>query len=451
MITAMEEIELVKNQSILNRMLGNENVLVDGKKLLPVSLSPQLMSYDRYKNLSGLCENILNAIEKILRLYIEHTEVQYLFPELAKYRALSLIKPDYPRWVHLARFDIVENPSGEFKLLETNCDCPGAIMFTPIVKNIYRNLDVYDSINAYELYTQPIDKTSFFVESLIDVYRQTRGSSNPDIAFLSSRYKPITSDMNLLEKIGLDLGLNCKHLAVQDLQVINNSTCFNKHQLDLCYQKFDAFIDSDDQAKPCIYDQSPAEVSAYWQGLLNKQMLTFNSFPSSLVAENKRILALLLKQEFQSCFTREEKDAIDKLCPETFSLSSHSSESKNRLEKIISHKDNYVIKRVIDTRGRGVWLGRELTDETWQKLVNSIVDKPYIVQEFIPHKPVSVYSAAEQPVKTAMFSNLALFMINGKSAGMLSRSSSELITNVGRSGCIRPVYIYTNKGKKNDT
>lgn len=429
-------------QNMLNKSLLENRVLVDGKSKLPVSLTPYIIEHDECQGLYELCKNVYTAIEKLLRVYVDDPTVQSLFPELEKYRELSCLTPDYNNWIHLCRFDVVRTPEGKFKIMETNCDCPGAILFVPKIKRIFRELkllepDIYE--NEIE---QKMDTESFFIKSLVSVYNQYRDSKLPNIAFLSSKYKPITSDMDLFENIGNNMGLKCTHEKVQNLQIKNDTLCTKNFIIDVTYQKFDAFIDEDGQAKPCIFDQSPCEVEAYWKSIQNKRVLTFNSFPSTLVGENKRILALLKMSRFQKYFTQSEKEAISELCPNTYSLVG-LTEKDPLITNIIENKDKYVLKRTIDTRGRGVFVGRQLNHEEWQQLIKLSLNSAYVVQEYIEHPKNAVQSPDNEDV-VEMYSNLAVFIIRGEPCGLLSRSSRNIVTNVGQNGCFRPVYILKN-------
>lgn len=169
--------------------------------------------------------------------------------------------------------------------------------------------------------------------------------------------------------------------------------------VDLVCQKFDAFIDDDMQAKPCIYEKSPEELAAYFSGIKNNKTVTVNSFPSSLVAGNKRLLAYLHLDNFKKYFSVEENNAIDKLIPKTSTfVDGINQPSKEQINDFIANKNNFAIKKVIATRGRGVVIGKQCSPELWQTYLS-------------------------------------------EACGLLSRVSSDMIINIGKLGCMRPVYI----------
>lgn len=434
-----KQIDVNIAQEELNNHLLKEEVLVDGNSILPVSLSPYLISNTKYQHLAYLCQQVINALEKFIQIYVNNKMLQNLYPELTDYNALACKDPGYERWIHLARFDIALTPMGEFKLLETNCDCPGAIQFTPIIKRIFKEFAYESSIDG-EIQSQPIDDEQYFLKSLLDLHPSS--NNLPSIAFLNSEYRSISSDLNLLEKVGKQLGLNCRQATIQKLQIKNNRICIDNMPIDIAYQKFDAFVDDNNQVKPCIYEKSSNEISAYWHGIMNDKMKVVNSFPSALVAENKRTLAMLLLPELQHYFSEEENNAIKELIPKTYDLCSCSN---ILIDEIRQNKNQFVIKRAIDTRGRGVWIGKLLKEDQWVNLLKNVCGGPYIAQEYIPHELSKIYNANSK--LCSMYSNIAMFIIGGKPSGLLSRASKDIVNNIGKSGCIRPVYVI--KAKEN--
>lgn len=109
----------------------------------------------------------------------------------------------------------------------------------------------------------------------------------------------------------------------------------------------------------------------------------------------------------------------------------------------MQNKHLYVIKSVQDTRGRGVYIGRNILSDEWENLANNTVDAPYIIQEYVDCKKTNVLSPLNK--QESMYSTLGMFILQGKATGILVRSSQNEITNVvGKTGCIRASYIIKN-------
>ncbi|MDU0074646.1 MULTISPECIES: glutathionylspermidine synthase family protein [Bacillus] len=432
------------DQRKMKQGIEEKQIFFDGKTPIPVSLTPFLIDRCKYDHLKSKSELVLEAMEIFLRIYIEYDDIQEEFPELSVFRELSRIKPLYKHWIHLARFDVAETIDGRFKLMETNCDCPGAILWVSYIKQIYETLDIFKEIsNKYEINAQATDDPQLFIRSLIDVYKEVNGKKqDPNIGFLSSEYHPVLTDLDLLEKLATTMGLSAKHISIQKLQSVDNLPGWGNKPLQMAFHKFDAFIDENDQFKYCLYEGSVSEIEKYWNGLKNNQFIYVNSFPSALVAENKRILYLLKDKHIQSFFSKEQKDAIDMLIPETFSLTSQKPE---QIKEVINNKDQYVLKRVIDTRGRGVILGKFCPNDLWNRHVSHAIDKPFIMQKYIDQSKKTIIKPNGDPIPISVYQSLALYLVKGKASGLLCRSSIDPITNVGKRGAVQPAYVISER------
>ncbi|MFN7096456.1 MAG: hypothetical protein ACK4PR_02685, partial [Gammaproteobacteria bacterium] len=138
----------------------------------------------------------------------------------------------------------------------------------------------------------------------------------------------------------------------------------------------------------------------------------------------------------------KENEAINKLIPKNYTFVNDMLQpSKYQVTEFLENKDKYVIKKVIDTRGRGVVIGKQCSLEQWRIYLNKALQEPYVIQEYAKHNKEEVYTASALPVKAEMYSNLAIFMIAGEACGLLSRASPDMVTNIGKAGCMRPVYI----------
>lgn len=432
------------DQRKMKQGIEKKQIYFDGKTPIPVSLTPFLIDKCKYDHLVSKSELVLEAMETFLRIYIEYEDIQKHFPELSVFRELSKVKPEYKYWIHLARFDVTETIDGSFKLMETNCDCPGAILWVSYIKQIYEDLDIFKEISSkYEINAQATDDPRLFIKSLIDVYKEVTGKNqDPNIGFLSSEYHPVLTDLDLLEKLAASMGLSAKHIPIQKLQSVENLPGWDNKPLQMAFHKFDAFIDENDQFKYCLYEESVSEVEEYWNGLKNNQFIYVNSFPSAMVAENKRILYLLKDKHIQSFFSEKQKEAIDMLIPETFSL---TSQKLDQVKEVINNKDQYVLKRVIDTRGRGVILGKFYPADLWSKHVNQAIDKPFIIQKYIDQSKKIIINPNVDPTQISVYQSLALYLIKGKASGLLCRSSIDPITNVGKRGAVQPAYIISER------
>lgn len=434
-------------QESFQKNLKDEQVNFKDDELMPVSFSPRFFSQKRYEELKANSLYVLQAIEVILRLYIDNKDIQDLFPELKKCRSLSTKIPPYKNWIYLARFDFAETFDGRFQMMETNCDCPGGLMFTPRIQRAHKNTSFFQKLfKVNDFIEQPVDSEEILIRNMINTFQDVRKTHRrPNIAFLNSHYHPLYTELKLFEETAKKMGLNSKSLAFQDLTDCRGKLGWNDIQMDIAYQKFDAFIDEKGNAVPCIHESEEIAKKSLYQKAMNKdEFLYFNSFPSSLIAENKRIMALLVDPTFQRYFTYEQKKAIKSICPKSFCLD-NTLEYKDKIDEVLLNKDKYVLKKVIDTRGRGVFIGKFMSQDKWKECVFEAIHKPFVVQEYITPYTYMAYGTKIIPEKEKVTGVISMYLIQGKPVGICCRSSNEAITNISRNGFAQPIYILNSQ------
>lgn len=255
----------------------------------------------------------------------------------------------------------------------------------------------------------------------------------------SSRYHPIINEMVLFPKLAQEIGINAKHVKVQDLSLKDQKLYHDNEVFDCIYQKFDVFMNGDNQAHIAIYDKSENELSDYWKAIKQHDFMCLNPYISSMVAENKKILCLLLDKDIQEYLSSDEIYAINQLCLKSYDLTQGLID--NQLDDIAHNKDQYVLKKVLDTRGRGVYIGKAYKQKDWIMLLKDSIGKPIIAQEYVEHPSEEIVSPFVSENSLVVRSNLGMFMINGKACGLFCRSSPQLITNIALNGALRPVYV----------
>jgi hypothetical protein len=109
---------------------------------------------------------------------------------------------------------------------------------------------------------------------------------------------------------------------------------------------------------------------------------------------------------------------------------------------LYENREHFVIKPSGEGRGFGVVIGKYADEETWRAACTPQPDAPCIVQEFIePVQLPVVVCRAGQATTEPMFLTLALATICGQYKGLLSRVSSNPVTNVARSGMVQAVLV----------
>ncbi|MHB8270115.1 hypothetical protein [Bradyrhizobium sp.] len=434
--------DFAEYQAELQRHLLNRDVRTYDE-ITRISLSPVILPGDRYDRLAHDCEQVISAIEIILQLYVSEKRVQALFPELERFRSLSLQLPPYRPLAWLARFDLVETVQGEFRMMETNNAMPGLVPLSAPLWDFVDSCPLYAAMRGTNKTRRlPFDNSTFFLERLLALYAEVRRTQErPTIALISSRFMPTNADIGSLQRTGADMGLDIGHLIAQDLPAHEDRVRYNGRPVDLVIHKFRQTIDHDGMVVPCIYANDPREVDVYWRSLQRNDFVYVNSLQSLLVGESKRILHLLRDGAMQSHFAPAQIAAIESICPMTFPLRSSAAKGMPSASQIAEMPDRYVIKRMMGVRGEYVLLGPKTDPGKWRQQVHLAADGPWIAQEYVPQLMSPVLTAEENPAPVSMYTNFCVFLLEGKAVGVVCRSSRDQVINVAREGAIRPVFV----------
>jgi hypothetical protein len=180
--------------------------------------------------------------------------------------------------------------------------------------------------------------------------------------------------------------------------------------------------------------------SPLMQAMHDEAFVYVNTLPSMLISESKRMLALLFDPRVRIWLTENECKSIDAIVAKTSYLGQNRPCAWD-LDEISRHKDNFVIKSVTDTRGRGVFLGRYTPQNDWDSLIVRCMRGTHVVQEFLNLEQQSVEKPIGQSGYFDAYTDVGLYQLGGDSIGFLCRASSKPIVNVGNGGALRPTFV----------
>lgn len=436
----LEHERIIKQQSTLRNILIDNNLIKDDGKPFPVSLSPYILTKEKHDKICKNSEKILSAIEKIIKAYENDKFIEDYFKEFSSIKDLITIKPNYSPWVKLARFDLAEDYSGNFHLMETNCAQPGGVTIVPKIKNYYEKLDLFKEFEReHTIVPQLIDNEFYFINSLIDTYQNIHQTPLNHIGFAYSKFQPLTTDMNQLSDQATSLGIKSSIFNILDLEVKKNKAWVNNCPLDLIHHKFNYISNAEGQSYLAMFEKDRREIPHYLEAL-TKQLCTFlNPIPAMTLAESKKIISLLQNKSVEYLFEEDELQAIEEFCPKTFLLKSYEKDCPD-INHFANNKDSYVLKVAFSTRSSGVYVGKELSQNQWENALKKSQNIPSVLQEYIEHKSEMIYKDNE-PTKELYRSNLSIYLIDGKASGLLCRATQDFKSNFYSGGICRPAYI----------
>jgi len=178
-----------------------------------------------------------------------------------------------------------------------------------------------------------------------------------------------------------------------------------------------------------------SELDVFVESLHDRSLFVQNGLRGRWIGDNKLCLAILYDEAFRYLFNPDDWALIHDHIPWSANLALCPNPE---VAEIRRHPEDFVLKRPLDTRGRGVVIGPEIEDpEAWNAAVDVALEQGWLVQEFVTGTEI-------EPDPGSVDQNrhdLALGAINGKISAVFMRSSSEMRVNVARSGRLHPVFM----------
>jgi len=364
------------------------------------------------------------AIEVITRAWRSNPELRrlvHLAPELQKIVDASIGMSSSR--IHLARLDLLLQPCGGFRAVETNANCPGALLSCGIAARRWRGL-----LAAHGVVTPPpleYEAPEWMASWLIRTAEEETGVA-PELFVLLRE-----EGGNRLELPGLAAqlrGLGVETLEADPRELTPSTTGYVRlrgRPVRHAYWKVGI---------PEFLRMLP-QLEGLVRALQERRLFVQNGFGARFIADNKLCLAALSDPRFDALFDPADLAIIRPRLPWSRNLALCTPAE---IRRVCSRPRDYVLKRPLDTRGRGVVIGREVrSTASWRDTVSYAVKEDWLVQRFC----VTTRLADEAAAAPTRLHDLSLGLTNGGLVGAVIRSSHELRTNVALSGSVHPVFF----------
>ncbi|ABB08584.1 hypothetical protein [Burkholderia lata] len=424
--------------SALRAAMHNSVTFLDKNRPFPVSPTPLLIPEREYDEICRDARQVLVALEKAIGIVSSDGSLWRHFPELHGLEDLVRFPGSTSRLIDLARFDLAIVKGGGVRMMETNAGCPGALTTVGDINQAFRASAFFNAHIAGTHVPLTVDNKFYFVDylaSLVD-----RGAPL-NMAFISSKHRRIVTDLDRLTELAQERGYGAIRCDVQDLDYDGRQLTHKGTPVTVAYLKFDAVVTEAGDMDLGIYGPEAVR-QPFLEAVRDGAFKYVNSFASQLLAENKRMLAMLHTERVQRHLSSPEVDAIKRLVARTWSLSADGLQQFGGRERLLHEKNQCVLKQVIESRGRGVHIGRHTSDAEWRELVASPTLDRYIVQEWVELDRQEVLNPVfDDPGRFAAYTDMGLYMVGGEPAGFLCRASHDPVVNVGKSGALRPTFV----------
>lgn len=354
--------------------------------------------------------------DKVTDKYLEDKAYRkrFGFPKLIE----ELIEVDNGYDIHapIARFDVFYEDYDTFKFCELNTDGSSAMNEDNTIGNILletkglKDFGAKYDLSSFEL----IDR---WVEDSIDIYhRFDSTNSSPNVAIVDFIESGTSAEFEVFQEAYHKKGYNCIIVDPRKLEYRNDKLYFEDYKIDLVYRRIVTFELSDKA------DEIPDFIQAY----KNKAFCCIGSIRSQVI-HNKVFFKVLHDEDTLEFLTDEERNFIKSHVPYTGVFSGDEA-----FDMVLNNKDEYIMKPMDLNASQGVYVGKDMTYEEWEKHLKRDIDKDYLYQEFVDNfsRDYLVFDGEGFTVDS-FTSVIGLFVYKKKFAGIYTRiGQSNVISGV---------------------
>lgn len=392
--------------------VANSTAIYKGKPV-PFLYNPMFFVKEDIDNFNKIGDLMISITNKVTDKYIEDKNFRskFGFPKLIE--DLIQIETGYDINVPIGRFDIFYKDYNNFKFCELNTDGSSAmnedntigkiLLETKAVKDLGKDYNV----GYFELFHSWVD------ESIKIFGKFDSNNLKPNVAIVDFIESGTSAEFEEFKKAYIEKGYNCIIVDPRELIYKDGALYKDDYKIDLVYRRIVTFelIEKADQIEDFI------------EAYKNKAMCVIGSIRSQVI-HNKIFFKILHDKDTLEILSPEEKDFVRNHIPVT-GLFMGDEEVFNL---VLNNKDKYIMKPLDLNASQGVFTGRDLSQEEWEKRLRESFDKDYLYQEFFDPFIRDFIVFEDDNLSVEGFGSIVgLFLYNEKFAGMYTRIGKESI------------------------
>lgn len=394
------------------KRVADSNAKYKGKPV-PFLFNPMFFSPEEEEHFKDIVNRITAIGNKVTERYIEDPEYRKSFgyPKLID----EMILRDNKYGVHapIGRFDIFFNDIGDYKFCELNTDGSSAMNEDNTLAGILLESESLKEFGEeYSLKNRELIDS--WVNESLKLYRRWKGGEhNPNVAIVDFTESGTPAEFIEFQKAYERLGLRCIIADPRELIYKEGALYKDDYKIDLVYRRIVTFE----------LIQKAEEIPHFIEAYMADAMCTIGTIRSQII-HNKLFFKRLHDRDTQEFLTEEERIFIKEHIPFTGVLGGEG----RVLNEVIENKVNYIIKPMDMNASQGVYVGKDQSQESWERVVNGAFDRDYLYQEFVDPPKRSFLVATETGFSIEEFKAIVgLFSYNESYAGIYTRLSKDNI------------------------
>ncbi len=415
-----EYIELVKKnpekhlksyEKAIEKASGTRGQYKD--KPIPFLYHPMIYTKKDLRAFEEIGHMMISITNKVTKKYEESPSFREKFGFSKELEELILVDNGYDINVPIGRFDIFYENHSNFKFCELNTDGSAAMFEENIISNLLMETQAIKELGEkYDISYFELIKS--WVSDSLDIYKKfDKDIEKPNVAIVDFRESGTSLEFIAFKEAYEKMG--CKTIIAdpRDLEYRDGNLYFEDFKIDLVYRRIVTF-----ELMKNI-DEIPDFIEAY----KNQAFCSIGSIKSQIM-HNKVIFKILHDEDTLEFLSGEEKEFIKNHIPFTGEF----KEKEEVYEKVLKKKNKYIMKPSDLNASRGVYVGRDLSQEEWKEKLDESWNQDYIYQEFIEQEPFlrDFVVFEDGKVKTEKFGSvIGLYMYKEKFAGIYTRVGQE--------------------------
>lgn len=382
-------------------------------KPIPFLYHPMFFTEEDISNFRKIGQMTMSIVNKVTDRYLKDKEFRkkFGFPKLME--ELILLDNGYDINVPIGRFDIFYGSYEDFKFCELNTDGSSAMNEdNTLAEILLESKAMKDFSKSYDF--KLFELFDSWVRESIEIYnRYNPTNTKPNVAIVDFVESGTTKEFEEFKKAYERNGYNCIIADPRDLTYRNGYLYFKDYKIDLVYRRIVTFE----------LIEKANEIPDFIEAYKNNAMCTIGSLRSQVV-HNKIIFKILHDEDTLQFLNEEEREFIKKHIPYTGLFKGDIK----IFEKVLKNKDKYIMKPYDLNGSRGVFAGRDFTDEEWEKKLKAVWNKDYLYQEFVKPYTREFVVFNDSDFSVDKFSTITgLYMYNEKLAGLYTRIGKKSI------------------------
>lgn len=386
--------------------VSNSTAIYKGKPI-PFLAHPMFVTENELSQFQKISDMMLSITNKLTKTYLEDSKFRKLFGFSELLEELILVDNGYDINVPIGRFDIFFKDYDNFKFCELNTDGSSAMNEdNQLAQILLETQALKDFGNQYKL--NYFELFFSWVDESIKIYNKyTMENKKPNVAIVDFIESATTFEFEEFKKAYEERGYNCIIVDPRNLKYKDGDLYHEDYKIDLVYRRIVTFE---------LIERSE-EIKDFIQAYKDKAVCVIGSIRSQIV-HNKIVFKILHDDYTLNLLSEEEQDFVKKHVP----LTKIFNGDKSVFNQVLNNKEKYIMKPFDLNASRGVYTGRDFSQEEWEEKLLESWSEDYLYQEYCdPYtRDFVVYEDGEAVVKEFK-QIIGLFLYNEKLAGLYTR------------------------------